>query len=105
MDAKSGKRAFRGAPIRIRPPKKGLGLATHTEHRATPQQKIQQTMDPTLAPGYVALNKSQGKAAKGHHWAEVQKKRTKTATAKSENDGSSSMGIGGRQILKKSRME
>ena len=45
-------------------------------------------MDPTLAPGYVPP-KGKEKAAKGHHWAEVQKK-TRATTASSENGDTSS---------------
>jgi hypothetical protein len=41
-------------------------------------------MDPTLAPGYVASSIS---TAKSHHWAEIQKKRTITATDISDIDG------------------
>ena len=48
-----------------------------------------ETMDPTLAPGYVSPNKGQEKAAKGHHWAEVQKTRTRT-TANPDNGDTSS---------------
>src|SRR5271170_1015225 len=47
-------------------------------------------MDPTLAPGYVPPNKGKEKSAKGHHWAEVQKKRTRTRQTNSENGDSSS---------------
>ena len=47
-------------------------------------------MDPTLAPGYVPPSKGKEKAAKGHHWAEVQKKRTRTTTVNSENGDTSS---------------
>jgi len=47
-------------------------------------------MDPTLAPGYVPPNEGKEKATRGHHWAEVQKKRTRTSTANSENGDDSS---------------
>jgi hypothetical protein len=42
-------------------------------------------MDPTLAPGYVPPGKNgKEKPAKGHHWAEINKARTRTTTEGSE---------------------
>jgi hypothetical protein len=43
-------------------------------------------MDPTLAPGYVPPNASKEKPAKGHHWAEIQKTRTRNSTNHSDKD-------------------
>ena len=40
-------------------------------------------MDPTLAPGYVPPNDKE-KSTKGHHWAEVQKAKTRTTINNSE---------------------
>jgi len=47
-------------------------------------------MDPTLAPGYVPPNGKE-KAVKGHHWAEVQRKRQRTATSSENGDYSESV--------------
>lgn len=44
-------------------------------------------MDPTLAPGYVPPSTDKEKLAKGHHWAEVQKTKTRNAPDNSEIDG------------------
>ena len=43
-------------------------------------------MDPTLAPGYVPPNNGKEKLAKGHHWAEAKKTKTRNATNNSEID-------------------
>jgi hypothetical protein len=44
-------------------------------------------MDPTLAPGYVPPSNGKEKPAKGHHWAEIQKKRAITVNNNSESEG------------------
>ena len=44
-------------------------------------------MDPTLAPGYVPPNNGKEKLAKGHHWAEAKKTKTRNTTNNSGIDG------------------
>jgi hypothetical protein len=46
-------------------------------------------MDPTLAPGYVPLRSGKEKPSKGHHWAEIQKTRTRTTTDNVQNGDTS----------------
>ena len=44
-------------------------------------------MDPTLAPGYIPPNNGKEKLAKGHHWAEIKKTKTRNGSDNSEIDG------------------